>query len=83
MSSEYAHPHVTSGGQGILVLPEVSLVVNFTPQTALVPLHFGSCKSGSDIWRQPHPPAAQVIRAWPSKWPWSRGFRDIVVSLRG
>lgn len=49
-SSEYARPHVTSSGQGILVLPEVSPGVTFAPQTTLVPLHFGSCKAGSDIW---------------------------------
>lgn len=83
VSSEYARPHVTSSGQGILVLPEASPGVTFAPQTALVPLHFGSCKAGSDIWSKSRPPAAQAIRAWPSKWPWSRGFRDIVVSLQG
>lgn len=80
---QYARPRVTSGSQGILVPPEASPAVTSAPQTALVPLHFGVCKAGADIWSKPHPPAAQAIRAWPSKWPWSRGFRDIVVSLQG
>lgn len=36
-SSEYARPHVTSSGRGILVPPEASPGVTFAPQTALVP----------------------------------------------
>lgn len=83
MSSEYTCPHVTSSSEGISLLPEASPGVTFAPQTALVPLHFSSCKAGSDIWSKPHPPASQAIRTWPSKWPWSRGFRDVIVSLEG
>lgn len=82
-SSECACPHVTSRGEGISVPPETSPGVTVAPQTALVPLHFGSCKAGSDIWSKPRPPASQAIRAWPIKRPWSRSFRDIIVSLQG
>lgn len=80
--SEYTCPHVTSSSEGISVLPQASSAVTFAHDTALVLVPSVAAGLGLMSGASPCPASFQAISAWPSKRPWSRGFR-VIVSLRG